>query len=158
MAGKRGGLAARPGRGRTAQSLTRDAEVGQKRKAPDVLLSARKAAKGNAASNAAASARPGLTMTALQSTFRQQVLLSLRQQCRYLEALHSFHLRTKGACHRCAQPAINIAFAPAKCGLLRNCVTQAGSLEAQVQEQSIAELAGLTALETDLKRSAKASD
>ncbi len=37
-------------------------------------------------------------------------------------------------------------------------MTQAGSLEAQVQEQSIAELAGLTALETDLKRSAKASD
>ncbi len=74
MAGKRGGLAARPGRGRIAQSLTRDAEVGQKRKAPDVLLSARKAAKDNGASNAAASARPGLTMTALQSTFRQQVL------------------------------------------------------------------------------------
>ncbi|KAA6417462.1 MAG: hypothetical protein FRX49_12595 [Trebouxia sp. A1-2] len=37
-------------------------------------------------------------------------------------------------------------------------VSTAGSLEAQVQEQSIAELAGLTALETDLKRSAKASD
>lgn len=74
MAGKRGGLAARPGRGRTAQSLTIDAEVRQKRKAPDILLSARKAAKGNGASNAAASARPGLTMTALQSTFRQQVL------------------------------------------------------------------------------------
>ncbi|DBB18432.1 TPA: hypothetical protein ACH3X3_000076 [Trebouxia sp. C0006] len=104
MAGKRGGLAARPGRGRTEQSLTRDAEVGQKRKAPDVLLSARKAAKDNGASHA--SARPGLTMTALQSTFQQQ----------------------------------------------------AGSLEAQVQEQSMAELAGLTALETDLNRSAKASD
>lgn len=37
-------------------------------------------------------------------------------------------------------------------------MTQAGSLEAQVQEQSIAELAGLTALEADLKQSAKASD
>ena len=72
MAGKRGGLAARLGRGRTEQSLTRDAEVGQKRKAPDVLLSARKAAKDNGASHA--SARPGLTMTALQSTFQQQVL------------------------------------------------------------------------------------
>ncbi len=104
MAAKRGGLAARSGRGRPAQSLTRDAEVGQKRKAPDVLLSARKAAKDNGASNAEchASARPGLTMTALQSTFRQQVLLSLRQQCQYLEALHSFHLRTKGVSHRCA--------------------------------------------------------
>ena len=76
MAGRRGGLAARSGRGRTAHSLTKDAEVGQKRKAPDVLLSARKAAKGTAVSNAAchASARPGLTMTALQSSFRQQVL------------------------------------------------------------------------------------
>jgi len=42
--------------------------------------------------------------------------------------------------------------------LLRKYVTQAGSLEAEVQEQSIAELAGLTALEADLKRSAKAGD
>jgi len=76
MAGKRGGLAARSGRGRTAQNLTREAEVGQKRQAPDVLLSARKAAKDNGASNAAChvTARPGLTMTALQSRFRQQVL------------------------------------------------------------------------------------
>ncbi|DBA78645.1 TPA: hypothetical protein ACH3X1_008564 [Trebouxia sp. C0004] len=106
MAGKRGGMAARSGRGRTAQSLTGDTEVGQKRKAPDALLSTRKEAKANEANNAAchASARPGLTMTALQSTFRQQ----------------------------------------------------AGSLEAQVQEQSIAGLAGLVALEADLKRSAKA--
>jgi len=76
MAGKRGGMAARSGRGRAVQNLTRDAQVGQKRKAPDVLLSARKAAKDNGAVNAAchASARPGLTMTALQSMFRQQVL------------------------------------------------------------------------------------
>ncbi len=78
MAGKRGGMAARSGRGRTAQNLTRDAEIRQKRKAPDVLHSARKAAKDHGAVNAAchASARPGLTMTALQSMFQQQVLLA----------------------------------------------------------------------------------
>jgi len=41
--------------------------------------------------------------------------------------------------------------------LLRKYVTQASSLEAQIQEQSVAELAGLTALDADLKQSAKAS-
>ena len=37
-------------------------------------------------------------------------------------------------------------------GLLRKYVTQASSLEAQIQEQSVAELAGLTALDADLKQ------
>ena len=70
MAGRRAGVAAHHGRGRPPQ-LT--GAAGNKRKAPDVLCTARNAADDSAAVRGHTTARAELTLKALKTSFQQQV-------------------------------------------------------------------------------------
>ena len=112
-------------RGRARRGVNKRLTAGSKRKAQDVLCTEHNNAN-TTSRQAAAQFQSQQTMESVRASFQQEVRSASRAT---LPLLHRVHYD---------MPSL-----------------QASKFEAKIQEQSVAELAGLTAMEHDLKQHAK---